>query len=330
MAKELEYKKTAFLTFESLLGREQIKSALQKLGQKQLNLTLLLVGEAGLGKYSLARAFSEILLCNSLQSDEGIKSFLACHNCSSCRYLQAKTHPDYQELRRKEAGKQLTMDEIRDFIDRETHVQAILASRRVFIIDMEAISLAGQNLLLKTLESGASTNFYILLANSQSSVLPTICSRSLVYLLPHLSNDDMLKFWASLPVEMTANKSQRDMLAFAQGNVGFLRQLLSDAEFLRNYADLLALFKQLLTANLVQLLSDIYVELTNYKDKSKLVYLRQIWTFLLYQKSKEDQHFVTAFQAWERCMTRLQANGSFELQMQAFLIEFSNCVIIRC
>lgn len=322
--KAVEDTKQVFLTFESLLGREQIKLALQKLGQKQLNLTLLLVGEGGLGKYSLARAFSEILLCNSIQTSDTAMHFFACHNCSGCRYLQAKTHPDYQELRCKEPGKQLTMAEIRNFIDSETHVKAVLANRRVFVIDMEAISLAGQNLLLKTLESGASTNFYILLANSQNSVLPTIRSRSITYLLPHLSDEDMLSFWAGLPAKMTANKSKKDMLALAQGNVGFLQKLLADEEFVHYYDALLDLFKQLLTANLSQLLSDIYTELTSYKDKSKLVYLRQIWTFLLYQKSKEDQHFVAAFQAWERCMTRLQANGSFELQMQAFLIEFSN------
>lgn len=324
MVREPAGKSDIFLQFEDLLGRCEIKLALQNLSQKDLNLTVLLLGEAGLGKYSLARAFSEILLCNEPSLDALKQNKLACHNCASCRYLQAKTHPDYKELRRSDLSKQLTMEEIRNFVDTETHVKPILAKRRVFIIDLDAISLAGQNLLLKTLESGASTNFYILLASSLTNVLATIRSRSLIYLLPHLKLADMQKLWHSLPSALTAMQSKAELLDFANGNVGFLQQLLLDAEFLTAYKRLEELFKQLLQADLAHRLSEIYAELTEYKDKQKLPYLQQIWSFLFYQKSKQDQRYVQAFQAWERCMRRLQANGSFELQMQAFLIDFSN------
>lgn len=316
--------KTTFINFETLLDRAEIKGALQNLVKKELNLTVLLVGEKGLGKYSLARAFSEILLCNTPKQSETNDFRLACHDCASCRYLQAQTHPDYQELRRNNTAKQLTMEEIRNFIDTETHLQPVLASRRVFIIDMDAISLAGQNLLLKTLESGANSNFYLLLANSQTSVLPTIRSRSLIYLLPHLSQTDMQNLWSSLEPTLTAKKSDKELLAFAQGNPGFLKQLLADENFLTAYANLLELFNHLLAADLAVLLSDIYTALTEYKDKQKFVYLQQIWTFFFYQKSINDQRYVRVFQAWEKCMRRLQANGSFELQLQSFLIDFSS------
>ncbi|KXB39172.1 hypothetical protein HMPREF1872_01203 [Amygdalobacter nucleatus] len=312
-----------FLGFEELLGRNDLKLALQELVKQELNLTLLFIGEKGLGKYSLARALSEILLCSNQQTDTKTKLPLACHVCDSCRYLRAKTHPDFKELRATEANKQLSMEQIRDFIDTETHMLPVLGHRRVFIIDMDAISKAGQNLLLKTIESGASSNFYILLSSNQNSVLATIRSRSLLYLLPHLTQTDLAELWAKLPADLTQRKSKAEMIEFAGGNAGFLCQLLADSEFLLAYKDLSALFQRLFQLDLAGLLTEAYQELTNYKDKQQLAYLEQIWLFLFYRKCQTDKLYITAFQAWEKCIRRLQANGSFELQIQAFLIAFS-------
>ena len=54
---------------------------------------LLLVGDAGLGKWQFAKQFAHSLLC---QSSDSLGS--PCGNCQSCHLFDAGTHSDLQIL----------------------------------------------------------------------------------------------------------------------------------------------------------------------------------------------------------------------------------------
>ncbi len=306
------------LYLENLVGRRELKDSLLRLVQTGNNVSLLLQGEEGLGKHTVARALAEILLCRQPCNN------YACHKCASCNYFHAQSHPDYVELTLQAGQKQITMEQLRNFTDEQVNLQPLLGGRRVFLLELYAVSPQAQNLLLKTLESGAAGNFYILLANNLTQVLPTVQSRTQIFNLPHLSQEDLQQFTATLPADGCQDAAELKRLAeFSQGNPGFYLQLLHDEAFLRYYNDLQEIFRRALKCSPALLLSEILTELGAYKDKDKQPYLWRIWSFFLYKTSLRRPSCRPVFIAWQKCVARLQANGSFEIQMQAFLPELA-------
>ncbi|MDR2838370.1 MAG: DNA polymerase III subunit delta' [Azonexus sp.] len=160
--------------------------------RSQMPHALLLLGQRGLGKFELARAFAGSLLCEQPQSDGQ-----ACGQCLACNWYSQGNHPDFRLLQpealaeegeaeegKKKASQQITIDQVRgldEFLNVGTHRGGL---RIVIINPTEAMNRATANALLKTLEEPAPNTLFLLVSSDPMRLLPTIRSRCQVVPIP--------------------------------------------------------------------------------------------------------------------------------------------------
>jgi DNA polymerase-3 subunit delta' len=159
--------------------------------RQQLPHALLISGPRGIGKFDLARAFAESLLCENL-TDSGE----ACGKCLACGWLAQGNHPDLRRLQpevvaadaggavaegsdagKKKPSQQITIDQVRgldDFLHVGTHRHG---ARLVLLNPAEAMNRPTANALLKSLEEPIDNTLFILVTSEPSRLLPTIRSR---------------------------------------------------------------------------------------------------------------------------------------------------------
>ncbi len=155
-------------------------------------------GPDGVGKETLARGISQLLLCDSPIESENENSddktappvHSGCGNCESCRLVLAETHPDihsvYRQLARqhpkpevrKRTARDIGVDVIRHFLVDKVHLTPSRGKAKIFLVrEADRITRQAQNALLKTLEEPPGTTYIILLTASIDRLLPTTQSR---------------------------------------------------------------------------------------------------------------------------------------------------------
>lgn len=151
----------------------------------QLPHALLFLGQRGLGKAELARAFAASLLCEQSTPDGA-----ACGQCLACGWFAEGNHPDFRLLQpevlndtvdgeegKKKASQQITIDQVReldDFLNVGTHRAGL---RVILIHPAEAMNRNTANALLKSLEEPAPGTVFLLVSSEPLRLLPTLRSR---------------------------------------------------------------------------------------------------------------------------------------------------------
>ena len=129
----------------------------------------LITGEAGSGKRALARAFTEALFCEIEPESE--KQGQMDH----LRLIETGNHPDVAIV--EPEGARIRIDQIRGLQDKFA-LRSYAGYWKVGIIaGAETMTAAAANSLLKLLEEPSGKAVIMLLAESQSQLLPTIVSR---------------------------------------------------------------------------------------------------------------------------------------------------------
>ena len=99
-------------------------------------------------------------------------------DCASCVRIDRRIHPDVHFTEVAGERKQISIEQIREIVS-EAVLRPYEGKTKVFIIDpADALSIAGSNSLLKTLEEPAADTVFILITRSPDLLLPTIKSRS--------------------------------------------------------------------------------------------------------------------------------------------------------
>lgn len=136
--------------------------------------SIMICGEHGLGKRTLARLIASQLLC-----EKGGGS--SCGVCRSCRLIEASQHPDVITLESSETGN-YKVENIRAIVS-DAVISPNEARFKVYIIpdlDRSVQTLVQvQNILLKLIEEPPDHAVIILTARSKEIFLETIISRTL-------------------------------------------------------------------------------------------------------------------------------------------------------
>lgn len=185
------------MNFEGFSGNERAKEYLSSaFARGALPHALILAGERGIGKKTLASIVAQTLVC---ESDDA-----PCGVCSACYKAKNGFHPDIIFLDSKNIktdilkyGMEPKTDSTVDAI-RAVKLDAIRrpndGERKVYIIDNAGNLSAGcQDALLKILEEPPHFTFFILLCYNFCDLLPTIVSRAAHITLSPLSDEEVMK-----------------------------------------------------------------------------------------------------------------------------------------
>lgn len=159
----------------------------QLLGQQRLHHAVLLSSPRGSGKIMLAATLAKTILCSK-------SSTTFCGACHSCHLFDADTHPDFHWLKPEAPSKRIGVEQIRMGMKYAWETSQLNGPRVMLIQDADKMGEAAANALLKTLEEPPSGCHFILLAESMSTMLPTVISRCNKW-QPCQANESVVKTW---------------------------------------------------------------------------------------------------------------------------------------
>lgn len=135
---------------------------------------VLLEGPVGSGRRTMARLLARAVLCTCPEP-----SRRPCGVCSSCRKAENGNHPDITELGGDGGARSFHIEEIRK-LQEQAFVLPNDGDKRIFIlVNAHHMTVQAQNALLKLLEEPPPHLMIVLTADSRSSLLPTVISRTL-------------------------------------------------------------------------------------------------------------------------------------------------------
>ena len=156
----------------------EIEKLRQQIEEKRLVHAILITGEPGTGKRTLAMLLAAALMCRS-------ESGIPCGKCSGCIMANAGEHPDITVI---EKGKPLSpesskgrstipVDDIREMIRLCSRYAYEGGNRAVIIRDAENMTPQAQNSLLKILEEPPQNTYFFLTSSHPEQLLTTVRSR---------------------------------------------------------------------------------------------------------------------------------------------------------
>ncbi len=153
-----------------LAGNERVRDALTAaIAADRIPHAVLIYGEKGTGRHTLARFLSRAAVCGGENPPCGV--------CRGCRLAESGAHPDVITALPEAGKKNISVSQIRR-IRSEAYVKPHMADRRVFIIDgAGTMNAEAQNALLKVLEEPPGSVVFILIAESAAELLDTVVSR---------------------------------------------------------------------------------------------------------------------------------------------------------
>ena len=168
-----------------LKGNENVKSAVvSAINARRLPHAIMIEGEDGLGKHTLANFLASAAVCEA--------GGLPCGSCHGCHLAKIGSHPDISFVSPEDGKKNISVAQIRT-LRNEAFVKAHSASHRVFIIEQaNRMNDQAQNALLKILEEPPHGVIFILITPSRTMMLETIISRCAVLSLSAPKREDSI------------------------------------------------------------------------------------------------------------------------------------------
>lgn len=192
--------------FSNFYGNDAVAKTLAQMAQGgRISQTILLSGPEGIGKATLARRFAAALLGSPEKIERDDLSLPANLATVEDREkwtaekrgddpLLFSSHPDFVTFAPDGPLQQVSIQQMRVLRER-AQLKPLHGTRRVFLIDhLERANEQAANSLLKVMEEPPEHLVLIATTGNLYDVLPTIRSRSVVFQLCRLSDDEMRAF----------------------------------------------------------------------------------------------------------------------------------------
>ena len=198
------------------IGREDIATLFKNcLSENKLGQSYIIHGPCGMGKKTVLKYILSLIMCENNSS---------CGVCPSCKSLEMKAHPDVVVLERPEGKASIGVDSVRSVLS-EVYIKPVQASYKAVVVhEAHLLTTEAQNAMLKIIEEPPDKVVFFLLCDTVAPILQTVISRSVTVNLRPLTIDEL---------KVISNGNARDFeLNYCMGNVGKLKEIVSDEDFL--------------------------------------------------------------------------------------------------
>lgn len=175
------------MRLDQIVGHAPVVDRLRRLLQRdRMPPTVVLEGNPGIGRRSVAIAAAAALLCREPEAGS------ACGVCPACRQVAAETHPDLVALPSDREVAEVPVALVREHIVQAAAESPLVGDRRVFVLpDVERLRGEAANALLKVLEEPARGTYFMMTTSRAGRLLKTIRSRSQIIRLADLTVDEV-------------------------------------------------------------------------------------------------------------------------------------------
>lgn len=258
-------------SFEDFRGNEKVVQTLRRALQGgRFPDSLIFAGRDGVGKRTLA-----LMLAKSLNCLKRNGSF--CGDCTSCRKIEAGTHPDLLVVGLLDEKHFLQIDQIREARE-DVYYQPFEGRCRVIIFEeADRMKDEGANSMLKMLEEPPLSTKIILLTERFHALLPTIRSRCQVFSFFPVPLPQIRQY---LTAHAGLSTTDRELCArLAQGSIG--KALRIDLE---SYRTMRSEVWELLEASLISHSAERIIEAAEALGKKKELFEERLdILYLLFQ-----------------------------------------------
>lgn len=271
------------MKLSKVIGQKAIlEYFLKALKANRLSHAYVMEGEEGMGKKTLVEAIANYLLCPEKQGDD------ICGKCRACVQFQSGNHPDVIEVTpSKKTG--YGVDDIREMVLDDVNIRPYQSEYKIYLIaQAETMSVAAQNVLLKTIENPPAYALFFLMTTNKERLLETILSRCVLLRMGRLSPKEMEEF-----LERRGQAEKRDLIPYAEGNIGKLLQLTESESFQEMKKDLENLLEQFVKRQDYDIMNQVGL-LEKYEDN--LQQALNILQILLRERLRKSQFCGMEFQ----------------------------------
>lgn len=184
---------------------------------------LLLSGQKGIGKRTLAKYLAKGLLC---QHDD--PSQRPCGICRSCKRYENGTHSNLLLPDVKATDKSIKIDAIRGIIDELSRHGLENGARVILLANADRMTPQAQNCLLKTLEEASAGTHFILTCDSERSILPTILSRCRIERMQPWDDNRMTEELRKLGLD---RERIQELIRISEGSIGRAMAIQEDGSY---------------------------------------------------------------------------------------------------
>lgn len=184
---------------------------------------LLLSGQQGVGKKTLARHLAKGLLC--VHEDHALRP---CGICRGCKRFENGTHTNLLIPDLKQTDKTIKIDAIRGILDELGRHSLSDGARVILLENAERMTPQAQNCLLKTLEEADKDTHFILTADSERSILPTILSRCRIERMQPWDDERMADELRKNGLE---HSRIAELVALSEGSIGRALSIQQDGTY---------------------------------------------------------------------------------------------------
>lgn len=209
------------MNFDSIIGQSVLAGSLKRAVKEDLVANAyIFCGSKGSGKSMTANIFAKALNCRSEGSEK------PCCSCTSCKKFDSGNHPNIDII--KPSGASIKIKQIREVIAQVSKKPFESGYKVLIIDDADKMTQEAQDAFLKTLEEPPANTVFILLAENQNSLLPTVISRCQVFFLKKVSKQQIEDY---LMGKFSCDNDQINFAAtYANGIIGIAIDMLNDQE----------------------------------------------------------------------------------------------------
>lgn len=179
---------------------------------------LLVCALPAMGQETLVYALSRWLMCQHPQA------YKSCGQCHSCQLMQAGSHPDSYHIDLLKGKSTIGIDAVRDVLEKLYRHAQQGGNKVVILSQVEHLTEAAANALLKTLEEPPANTWFFLTSGETARIPATLRSRCLSW---HLSPPEEGYALNWLAAKCTQDKAALSAaLRMAGGSPGAAQRLL--------------------------------------------------------------------------------------------------------